>query len=221
MADAPQPPQTVNAKVDEILTIVRNQKVPDPIPLIDPTANVLALVKAAMERQDDLRSAESRRLGEILALQDKCSHEVAEVRLRAQQDLAAAESNRINALTLAESRRIDALLAAAQSAVALASTRAELTASALAERVDTSAKALAASVVASAEALGKQVAAQSSVFDARLTRLEQQGYEIGGRTSQRLEARESTQWSIGTVIASMGSLIAIASIVIYALIGHH
>lgn len=210
----------VNAKVDEILGIVRGQNKPEPIPLIDPTANVLALVAAAMSRQDDLRNAESKRITDILELQDKCAHEVLAITNKAQQDLAMAESNRINALTLAESRRIDALLAAAQSAVALASTRAELTASALAERVDTSAKALAASVVASAEALGKQVAAQSSVFDTRIKTLEEARYQSSGRDVQRLESRASVQWNVGTAIATTSSLMALLSVIIYALVHH-
>jgi hypothetical protein len=221
MADTPlNTPQTVNTKVDEILSIVRSQKAPEPIPLIDPTANVLKLVEQAMLRQDDLRRAESSRINDLMELQDKCTHEISDVRLKAQEALASAESRRIDALSIAESRRIDALFAASASAVALDRTRTEMTASALAERVDTSAKALAASVIASAEALSKQVATQSQVFDQRLTRLEQQGYETGGRDVQRVESRAATQWSIGTAIAALSGFMAFVSIVVYALVHH-
>lgn len=54
--------------------------------LYDPTANVIALVEAAMKRQDDLRFAESRRVDELM-------------RLRAEhnKELSRAESQRIDA----------------------------------------------------------------------------------------------------------------------------
>jgi hypothetical protein len=90
-------------------------------PPIDPTANVLSLVAAAIKRQDDLREQAEK-------YRDK---------------LAEAESRRVDANALAESRRIDALLQDARNAVALATARAEGTATALAERVDAAAKALA------------------------------------------------------------------------------
>jgi|ERR1700677_218197 len=221
---------TVSAKVDEILEFVRSQKLatddpryarePTPTERIDPTLNVKELVNLQMLRQDELRVAEARRVTEILTLQDKCAHEIAEIRLQAQKESQAAESRRIDALMLAESRRIDALLAAAANAVTLASTRQELTAGALAERVDTTAKAAAASVLASAEALSKQVAAQSSVFDARLTRLEQAGYETGGRDTQRLESRTSAQWTTGTIVSSMSAALAFISVLMYAFLHH-
>ena len=105
----------------------------EPEKIIDPTANVLALVSAAMTRQDDLRIAEIRRQDDLNRMRDEY-----ETKLR------SAEARRIDAVAAAEARRLDALLAAQNNAVALANTRAELTAAALAERVDTAAKTLAA-----------------------------------------------------------------------------
>lgn len=104
------------------------------IPLIDPTANVLALVAAETKRQDDLRAASERRSDD---LRNQETHY--------EQKLREAESKRIDALNLAESRRIDSNFAAQLNATALANARAELTATALAERVDTAAKTLATS----------------------------------------------------------------------------
>jgi hypothetical protein len=188
----------------------RQNKTPDPIPLIDPTANVLALVKAETKRQDDLRAAEGLRLDQLRIQAENCAKEISAVQLKAQEDLVAAESRRIDALTVAESRRIDALLSAAANAVTLASTRAELTASALAERVDTSAKTLAQAVVASAEALRVQVVTTQQAIDARVTRLEQSGFTIGGRDTQRDlergESRQGGQWGMSFVVAVISAI---------------
>jgi hypothetical protein len=101
-------------------------------PTVDPTVNVLNLVEAAIQRQDDLRAASERYTKELSDLREKY-----------QEKLADAESKRVDANALAESRRIDALLAAGNNAVQLAAIEGKSTAAALAERVEASAKALA------------------------------------------------------------------------------
>jgi hypothetical protein len=170
------------------------------IPLIDPTANVLSLVAAAIARQDDLRNAEFKRIDDLLKLRAECAHELTEVHLKAQQDLMAAESKRIDAITLAESRRIDALLAAATNNVALAS-----------EKAGAQAQTLAASVASSAEALRNQVATTSAAtttlitqvresLEKRLQIVEQNQFAAGGAAGQRTESRGTSQWAIGIVI---------------------
>src|ERR1035437_6739601 len=123
----------------------------------DPTTNVLSLVEAAIRRQDDLRSAENRRVDDLHQQRSTCDREEAVLidRERALQfqflkDLATAESKRVDAITLAESRRLDALLAAARNDVTLAS-----------EKAGAQAATLAASVASSAEALRNQVALTS------------------------------------------------------------
>lgn len=55
---------------------------------IDPTKNVLDLVQAAIQRQDDLRDAETRRLNELAAQKLMFDLELAKV-LRANQDAAS------------------------------------------------------------------------------------------------------------------------------------
>jgi len=154
--------------------------------VIDPTANVLQLVEAAITRQDDLRLAQ-KELTDIKAAHLK---EMADLRathavdmLNGQRDLAAAESRRVDAIALAESRRIDALLAAQQNAVALATTRAELTAAALAERVDTSAKTLATAVETTAKTLAVTVEATAKTLSERIVPLEQARYQGVGKSS--------------------------------------
>jgi hypothetical protein len=111
------------------------QRINDAIrpPVVDPTANVLQLVAAAMTRQDDLRNAEARRQDDLIELEREHRKEIREL-----------EAKYRDAQSTAESRRLDALLSAQNAAVAIAAARAESTASALAERVDTAAKTLAA-----------------------------------------------------------------------------
>jgi hypothetical protein len=179
------------------------------IPLIDPTANVLSLVTAAITRQDDLRLAEAQRVDDLRKQQIAYEAEIQKVREKAQQDLTLAESNRINATMLAESRRIDALLAAATSNVALAS-----------EKAATQAATLAASVVSSAEAMRTQVAATSAAtttlitqlresLEKRVTLVEQNQYQGVGETTQRGTSRQQNQWIVGIII---GAFLAVAEI---------
>jgi hypothetical protein len=60
---------------------------PKTIP-IDPTKNVLDVIEAAMQRQDDLRDAETRRINELAAQKLMFDLELAKV-LRANQDAAS------------------------------------------------------------------------------------------------------------------------------------
>jgi len=78
-------------------------------PIIDPTANVLALVKTAVERLDDLRTADKERVDDLLSQQQHYMDKLATERLRSEAEAKAAEA-----------RRIDALLAANTNNVALA-----------------------------------------------------------------------------------------------------
>jgi hypothetical protein len=178
-----------------------------PLRQIDPTANVLSLVKAAIQRQDDLRLAESKLNAEIRRIEERCAAEIGTLK----EKLADAGVASLRLSNLAESRRVDAVLADQKNNVALANTRAELTASALAERVDTSAKALATSVTASAEALRLQVQATTDSITTqigilrtdtgtRITSLEQNRYAAGGASMQRTEGRQISQWAIGIMI---------------------
>lgn len=57
------------------------------VPVIDPTKNVLQLVEAAIQRQDDLRAAEAKHIRELNFMRDQHATE-----------LRQAEANRINAI---------------------------------------------------------------------------------------------------------------------------
>jgi hypothetical protein len=192
---------------------------PEKIPLIDPTANVLSLVKAAMERQDDLRNSERMRTDDLrnqqvrydTAIQVLIDRERG-LQFQSLKDLASAESKRIDAIALAESRRIDALLAAATQAVALASEKAAAQAATLATQVATSAEALRAQVAATAASTGTLITQLRESLEKRLTSVEQNQYQQGGATAQRTEGRDRTQWSIGLVIAIFLGLVDLAAI---------
>lgn len=114
-------------------------------PLIDPTANVIALQKASDKRQDDLRRAETRRLNE----RDRM-REVHRLELAAKDaEIARKESQRIDAVAAVEKARVDSQFLEQKSATALATTASDLKATALADRVSTTATAVASQTSAS------------------------------------------------------------------------
>lgn len=94
-------------------------------PVVDPTANVLALVHAANERQDDLRKAESRHVRELL---DRDAKHAAEIREKEAARLDAIRLVDVNAVqraaetqaTIAETLRTQVASTATASAAALA-----------------------------------------------------------------------------------------------------
>ena len=124
------------------------------------TTNVLAVIKSAVKRQDDLRAAEMRRVNQIEALRSKY-----------QEKLAAAEAKRIDAI-----RAIDV------AAVAVASERATQRANVLASQVASSAEALRALVATTATPVANQLQQISTQFTERLAALEKAHYESKGKS---------------------------------------
>jgi hypothetical protein len=84
----------------------KNKNTPAPIPLIDPTANVLALLRAAATRQDDLRVAENKRIDDLRDQADKFNEKLATERLRADSESKRAEAGRIDALLVANTNNV-------------------------------------------------------------------------------------------------------------------
>lgn len=186
---------------------------PPKIPLIDPTANVIELVKGIVLRLDDLRTADQtleeeriRRLDDLRELTDKCAAEIATVRLEGQQALSMAESRRVDAIALAETRRIDALLTAASAAVNLAAEKSAAQAATLATQVATSAEALRTQVAALATQTTTNTNQMREAIERRLSLLEQSQYAIGGRDAAGQQQRQGSQWGVGIAIgiASLG-----------------
>lgn len=129
-------------------------------PVIDPTANVMSLVEASVQRQDDLRAAESRRVDE-------------------QANLRAEHAKE---LSIAESKRIDAIRAVDVNAVAVASERATAQAAVLATQVTASADALRALVSTTATTMATAAEKFSAQLTERLALLERAQYESKGRS---------------------------------------
>lgn len=116
-------------------------------PVIDPTQNVLDLVQAAIQRQDDLREAEARHARELAAMRASYDRELRE----------------------AESQRIDAIRAVDVSAVQRAAEVASIVAETLRTQVATTAQQAAAGLAAALEPIIKDIA------DLRRAQYEAQG----------------------------------------------
>jgi cobalamin biosynthesis Mg chelatase CobN len=169
--------------------------------VIDPTENVLYVIRAESRYQDAMREM-SQRLEE--AKIDGLNR-VSEFRAAHVKEIASAESLRVNEqarliqqyeerLGLAEAKRIDAIRAVDVNAVAVASQRASDQASVLATQVSQTAEQLRTQVAQSAEALRSLVAttaatAQTTLqqlvggLSARITTLEQAQYEGKGKSA--------------------------------------
>jgi hypothetical protein len=96
------------SRLRAIEDVLRNgrDKPPDKIPLIDPTANVLSLVSAAITRQDDLRKAEFRRLDDLRNQEQGYIAKLEEERQRANSESKKAEAGRIDALLAANTNNV-------------------------------------------------------------------------------------------------------------------
>lgn len=170
-------------------------------PVVDPTANVYALVAAETQRQNDLRAALEERIA------DGGQH------IRELLALDRAHAAEIRDL---ETKRLDAIRAVDQAQIQRA-----------AEVQATAALALQAQVVTSAETVRTQQATFAQSFTDALTNAikpltdtlavvqQQQNLQAGELAGQRIQVAENrdtrTDWrgSIGTVIAIAVAVIAI------------
>lgn len=162
-----------------MVTDAANKSPPTGIPVdasggatIDPTANVLQLVEAAVERLDDLRASENKRLDDLRAAESRRVD--GEAALRAHYD---------GLLAAAEAKRIDAIRAVDVAAVAVASERATQQAQVLANQVSTSADALRALVATTATAMAQAQTTLTQQFNDRIALLEKASYEGKGRSA--------------------------------------
>jgi hypothetical protein len=101
------------SRLDTLQGLARD-KVPDKapvIPLIDPTANVLALVGAETKRQDDLRAAEANRVKDIGDLTEKFADKLEQQRQFFETQAKTAEAGRIDSLLAADKANVALALA--------------------------------------------------------------------------------------------------------------
>jgi ElaB/YqjD/DUF883 family membrane-anchored ribosome-binding protein len=172
-------------------------------PVIDPTANVIAMLDAAVQRQDDLRAAESRHVREINDL-----------RASFQTALQKAETDRINAIRAVDVGQVQrAAEVQADAASALAST------------VVNSAEAMRTQVAAAATAAATSLAAALVPIQEAIADLRRAQYEQQGQKQQVVETRETStgtrQWT-GIIIAAgigfSGLILSLSGIVIALLL---
>jgi hypothetical protein len=183
----------------------------------DPTANVVAILKAAVERQDDLRELESRYFHELLearseagAIRETCAREVADLRERHIQEMRSAEAARIDAI-----RSVDV------QAVAAASEVAATQATTLAAQVATSAETLRTQVQAAATAQTVALGAalepiQKDVADLRRVQYEQAGQRAG--VTETTGERRASAGMVLAVAAGVSGFISLIVGVIVAIV---
>ncbi len=124
-------------------------------PVIDPTANVLALVEAANQRQDDLREMNNARIDAELRNQEN----TADLRAKHQEAIDTLEAKRLDAV-----RNVDQLAAKTEAdrsaaAVTALANAAALTAETLRSAVNTSATNLATQLTNTVNAITERIAA--------------------------------------------------------------
>lgn len=198
-------------------------------PVIDPTKNVLDLVRSSMLRQDDLRESESRRLDEKIIMENAHTREIMAIRAGHEAELRDKEVNRLNAI-----RQVDV------AAVAVASDRAASAARILETNVQVLAEAnrslVATTAAAQTEALGSivkpilnrleaiertlsETAGRAGVTDPMMTQVltETRGMRealaaTAGIKQGVVETKTGQQLSIGTIATIVGGFIAVAGL---------
>jgi cobalamin biosynthesis Mg chelatase CobN len=169
----------------------------------DPTENVKTLgenikdlVVAAIQRQDDLRTAESRHVREMAQI--RAAH--------------AAEMRQ------AETARIDAIRAVDVGAVNRAAEVSATQATTLATQVATSAEALRGQVEAARQQTATALAAALEPIQKDIQDLRRAQYEAQGQKTQVVETRQGGQYQL----AILGAILAAAAIIVTILLatGH-
>lgn len=154
----------------------------EPKEIIDPTANVIALVNAAIARQDDMRNLVAAHATEVSAL-------------RADYD---------EKLRRAETARIDAIRAVDVGAVNRAAEVSATQAITLATQVATSAETLRTQVAAAATAAAGALAAALEPIQKSIEDLRRAQYEAQGQKTQVSDSR----LGVGTLVGVIGIILA-------------
>jgi len=135
-------------------------------PVIDPTANVIALNDAATKRQDDLRAAHQRYVDAQIAH----VKEIGELRASHAKEIRQLETERLNSI-----RSVDVAGGEREAKRALDAVQA------LAATSATNTETLRNAVTSSATAIAKQTAETFAEVSARLAALERSSYEGKGK----------------------------------------
>jgi len=179
-------------------------------PVIDPTANVLQLVEAAIQRQDDLRLAEKEHVAEVLRLRgEQRAHDLAHM-----SEIVEIRANYDYQLREAEAKRIDAIRAVDVGAVAAAAAVQTTQATTLASQVASSAEALRNQVAAAASAQTVALAAALEPIIKDIADLRRAQYEAQGQKAQVVESRAGTGAVAAYIVGGIGAFVGIASLII-------
>jgi hypothetical protein len=146
-------------------------------PVVDPTANVIALTEAANKRQDDLREAQDllnaekiRAIKEIVDLRAAHTQETSMLRAEHAKELNAMESNRLNAI-----RQVDVTAVQTEAQRALSAIQT------LAAQTATNAETLRTALVNTASTIAVSSAGTVSGLSERIAALEKSTYEGMGK----------------------------------------
>lgn len=164
-------------------------------PVVDPTQNVLDLVQAAIQRQDDLRT-----------MADQHAAYVAELRASYDERLRQAETARIDAIRAVD---VGAVQRAAEVALTQAST--------LATQVAVSAETLRAQVAAAASASSVSLAAALVPIQEAIADLRRAQYEQAGQRTQVVEQRAGageTRLNLGAVFGGLAVLVSLIGVIV-------
>ncbi len=151
-------------------------------PVVDPTQNVLDLVEAAIQRQDDLREQEALHIREIMALR--------------------AES--YEKLRVAETQRIDAIRAVDVGAVNRAAEVQQAAATALAVQLAATAEASRTQVAAAAAAQVQSLAAALEPIQKDIRDLRDAQSQVQGGKAQSVESRDDRRPGNSWTLALIG-----------------
>jgi hypothetical protein len=165
-------------------------------PVLDPTANVLALVEAANKRQDDLRELNSKWIEVIAALREQHAKELRE----------------------AEAKRIDAIRQVDTEAVSQAAIVADTRAQTLAVQVQSAAETVRSTQDQTRIQFAATMATAVDPLAAAIADLRRIQYEQQGQKVAATEQHSTNQWTVGTVI---GILALLVSIIVGAIVIEH
>jgi len=166
-------------------------------PVVDPTQNVLDLVAAAIQRQDDLRDQEARHIRELM-----------EIRGDHTREMRRAEADRIDAIRAVD---VGAVNRAAEVSAQQAQT--------LATQVATSAETLRTQVQAAATAATVALAAALEPIQKDIADLRRAQYEAQGVKTQTTESRTNIGAIVGLVVAATVAVIALTGLVVNIVAG--
>jgi hypothetical protein len=187
-------------------------------PVVDPTANVLDLVAAGNQRQDDLRAMEGAHIRDLIGLRAG----EAERRITATQYVDGLRDEHAKELRIAEAARIDAIRAVDVGNVQQAAEVQANAQSILANQVAAAAEAMRTQVAAAASAAAVALGAALEPIQKDIQDLRKAQYEAQGKTTAVVESGFTTRaWvalAIGAAAVISSGTLGVAGIVITLLL---